>query len=98
MVEQYYADISAQDYADAWNLGGSNLSNGVDYDQWAAGDYTTTGIQLADGGTWTGPACDVEITASQSDGSTKVYQGTYTVYDGVIQAANMITQTGDYTG
>jgi hypothetical protein len=92
VVEQYLGDISSGDYTDAWALGGGNIA-GADYDTWVAGYATTTSItadsvtELGDG------AVQASFTATQSDGGTTSYAGTYYVSGGVITSAS-ITQTG----
>lgn len=89
VVEAFYAAINAQDYATAWKLGGHNF--GSSYSAFAAGfagtaydTLTVTGVQ--------GDTVQVHLEASQSDGSTKVYDGYYIVGDGQITKGRL-TQT-----
>ena len=93
VVTQYYADITAQDYQAAWNLGGSNLSGGQGYNSWAAGYDTTASISLGTFSYWGSDSVQVAITALQTDGSYRYYTGTYTVSGGQIVSAN-IAQDG----
>ena len=93
VVMQYYQDVSVGDYPAAWALGGDNLSGGVGYSTWVAGyRNTTASISVTSYGTWSSGKVWADISAVQLDGSVKTYSGTYTVWDGVITAAD-ITQT-----
>ena len=93
VVMQYYQDVSDGDYPAAWALGGDNLSGGVGYSTWVAGyQNTTASISITSYGTWSSSKVWADISAVQLDGSVKTYSGTYTVWDGVITAAD-ITQT-----
>jgi hypothetical protein len=91
VVQQYYADLNSQDYQAAWALGGDNLNGSSGYDAWVAGYSTTSWITL---GTWEyypgSNAIQVTVTAGQSDGSVRTYQGTYTVINGVIVGASIV--------
>jgi hypothetical protein len=91
VVMQFYQDINNQDYADAWALGGDNIG-GSDYNGWAAGYATTASITVTSYGTWNDGTVWADISALQTDGTTRTYSGTYTVANGVIVSAN-ITQT-----
>jgi len=93
VVTQFYQDITDHDYYDAYyNLGGSNIG-GSDYSGWVAGYDTTESISLGEFSAFGSDQVQVILTAPQSDGSVNVYQGTYTVSDGAIVAANIV-QTG----
>jgi hypothetical protein len=92
VVTQYYQDLSNGDYADAWRLGGVNIA-GTDYNSWVAGYATTTSVTLDTESQWNSTTVGASITATQSDGGSTSYQGTYTVEGGVITSAS-ITQTG----
>ena len=91
VVTQFYQDVSNGDYADAWTLGGVNIA-GTDYNTWVAGYATTTSVTLNTESQWNSTTVSASITATQSDGGSTSYQGTYTVEGGVITSAN-ITQT-----
>lgn len=92
VVTQYYQDLSNGDYADAWTLGGVNIA-GADYNTWVAGYATTTSVTLDTESQWSSTSVSASITATQSDGGSTSYQGTYTVEGGVITSAD-VTQTG----
>ena len=82
-VEAYYAAINAKNYRLAWKLGGSSAT--TSYSEFAAGFSTTS----KDAFTLISVSGDVvtgRLSALQSDGSTQVYEGTYTV------SGNFITQ------
>jgi hypothetical protein len=83
---QYYNDVNAQDYQDAWNLWGTTYQNSTSYSSFAAGYSNTvhdaltisSASQDADGTV----TIYVTITATESTNSgnvTSIYQGTYTV-------------------
>ena len=92
VVTQYYQDLSNGDYAEAWALGGVNIA-GTDYNTWVAGYATTTSVTLNTESQSNSATVSASITATQSDGGSTSYQGTYTVEGGVITSAD-ITQTG----
>ncbi len=92
VVTQYYQDLSNGDYAQAWALGGVNIA-GTDYNSWVAGYATTTSVTLNTVSQPNSATVSAGITATQSDGGSTSYQGTYTVEGGVITSAD-ITQTG----
>ena len=92
VVNQFFSDLNRHDYADAWKLGGDNISNGADYNTWVNGYSSTSSMS------WTAQdlgngVVTVNMSAVQTDGSTKTYTGTYTVSDGMIVSAD-VTQTG----
>ena len=91
VVMQFYQDLSNHDYADAWSLGGDNIG-GSDFNGWVAGYATTASITVTSYGTWSDGTVWADISALQTDGTTRTYSGTYTVANGVIISAN-ITQT-----
>ena len=91
VVMQFYQDLSNHDYADAWSLGGDNIG-GSDYNGWVAGYATTASVDVTSYGTWNDGTVWADISALQTDGTTRTYNGTYTVANGVIVSAN-ITQT-----
>ena len=96
VVSQYYQDITDQNYAAAWVIGGRNIAaqNGQTYASWAAGySSTTASISITDFGTWSNGTVWCDISATQLNGSVNTYYGTYSVSDGVIVSAS-IHQTG----
>lgn len=86
VVRRYFAAISAQRYAEAWELGGKNLD--PSYRSFTAGLETTEHDDVAIVGV-DGETVTIELVAYQTDGSTKEFAGTYTVRDGVIVAADV---------
>lgn len=91
VVMQFYQDLTNHDHAGAWALGGDNIG-GSDYNSWAAGYATTASITVDSYGTWDDGTVWADISALQTDGTTRTYSGTYTVAGGVIVSAD-ITQT-----
>ena len=92
VVLQFYQDLTNHDYGSAWNLGGRNLNGGVGYSAWVAGYATTASIAVTSYGTWGDGTVWTHLSAAQTDGTVKTYDGTYTVAGGVIVSAHM-TQT-----
>jgi serine/threonine protein kinase len=85
-VQAYFAAINAHDYAKAWALGGKNT--GSSYSSFANGFNGTakdnvTVLSVA------GDVATVKLAATQTDGSVKYYQGTYTVTSGVITQSHI---------
>jgi hypothetical protein len=93
VVTQYYQDITDQDYAAAWALGGPYLNGGTSYASWATGYATTASISLGTFSYFGSDQVAVSLSALQDDGSVYTYQGTYTVQDGLIVSADIV-QTG----
>jgi hypothetical protein len=92
VVQQYYQDITDHDYPAAWALGGANIS-GLTYGQWVAGYATTANINLGTVSDFVQSQVRAVLYATQTDGTVKVYEGTYTVSGGVLVGAS-IRQTG----
>jgi hypothetical protein len=92
VVSEYYGDIESGDYADAYALLSSGSVTGQTYQQFVSGFACTSVEDLSDLGT-TGDTVTISLYATQCDGTVNHYQGTYTVQDGRITAAD-ITQTG----
>jgi serine/threonine protein kinase len=82
-VRAYYAAINARDYPRAWALIGGKSSQTADYNAFVKGFAQTqrdnVTIVSVNGGLVT-----VRLAATQTDGSVKNYQGSYTVTNGVI--------------
>ncbi len=91
VVRAYVAAINAQDYRRAWDLGGKNLSDS--YSAFADGFATTAHDALfilhADSNTVL-----VRLEAAQTDGSLKIFEGTYMVRAGTIVGADIHEVTG----
>ena len=85
-VRAYFAAISNHDYAQAWKLGGQHTESS--YSSFVSGLSTTADdtvtIQSVSGNVVT-----AQLSAQQTDGTSKTYQGTYTVSNGVIVAFNV---------
>ncbi|MBW8795152.1 MAG: hypothetical protein JF597_16595 [Streptomyces sp.] len=90
VVTAYFAAISSHDYRTAWSLGGKNLDSS--YDSFVSG-YATTEQDTVAVVAVAGDEVEVTIEALQTDGTTKSYDATYTVQDGVITSGTA-TQTG----
>jgi hypothetical protein len=91
VVNQFYADITDHRYSAAWALGGDNLANGASYATWAAGYAdTTASIALGTVSDFGSDQVQAQLSATQLDGSVKTYEGTYTVENGVIVAADIV--------
>jgi hypothetical protein len=91
VVTQYYQDITDHDYAAAWALGGANIA-GEPYAQYVAGFATTSAISLGTVSSFGSNQVSAVLNATQTDGTVKVFNGTYTVSGGVLVGAS-ITQT-----
>jgi hypothetical protein len=96
VVTQFYQDITNHNYTAAWNEGGKNIG-GTDYNSWVAGYDTTASISLNTTSDWNSGNVQASLVATQTDGSTKYYSGTYTVSGGAIVSAS-ITQDGGTPG
>jgi hypothetical protein len=85
-VRAYYAAINHHRYARAWRLGGRNT--GQTYHAFVSGfagtAQDTVTIQSVSGNT-----VNAQLSAQQTDGTVKTYQGTYTVTNGVITVFNV---------
>jgi hypothetical protein len=87
VVQQYFAAITARDYALAWALGGKNIEGGS-YNQFVQGFATTSSDSVTIVST-SGDTVTITLDATQTDGTHKFFAGTYTVQNGVIIAANV---------
>lgn len=86
VVHRYFAAINKGNYAKAWRLGGSNF--GSSYAAYVAGFQGTvndvvTIISVS------GSVVTANLAALQSDGTTKGFEGTYTVINGVIAKSDI---------
>jgi hypothetical protein len=86
VVHKYFAAINNGNYAKAWRLGGSNF--GSSYAAYVAGFQGTvndvvTIISVS------GNVVTANLAALQSDGTTKNFDGTYTVVNGVIAKSDV---------
>lgn len=87
VVEQYFAAITAHNYAQAWALGGKNVENGS-YNQFVQG-FSTTASDDVTIVSVSGDTVTIALDATQTDGTHKFFAGTYTVRNGVIVAAEI---------
>ncbi|MFI7350655.1 hypothetical protein ACIBSR_30945 [Streptomyces sp. NPDC049936] len=85
-VTAYFEAINNRDFATAWELGGKNLD--PDYDRFVAGFETTERDDVTVNST-TGDEVSVTVVAWNTDGTSATFEGTYTVSDGVITAADV---------
>ncbi len=93
VVSEYYGDIESGDYKDAYALLSSGSVTGQTYQQFVSGFDCTSYQGLSDQGT-SGDTVTISLTATNAcSGMTQQYQGTYTVQNGLITAANIV-QTG----
>ncbi|MGW3009086.1 hypothetical protein ACWC9R_09630 [Streptomyces sp. NPDC001219] len=88
VVEEYYRDINARDFSSAWDLGGKNIG-GNSYTQWVSGYNSTVAISLSAVDSGSAGQVSAVLRAVQTDGSVRVYQGTYTVSGGEIISASI---------
>jgi hypothetical protein len=86
VVRAYFAAINAQDYRRAWDLGGKNLSDSYAafVEGFAGTAHDTVHILRTDGDT-----VSVRLEATQTDGSVRVFEGTYTAHGGTIIGADV---------
>ncbi|MHA6758671.1 hypothetical protein [Streptacidiphilus sp. PAMC 29251] len=89
VVTQYYQDITDHDYAAAWALGGSNITGGESYSQYVAGFATTAAISLGTVSEFGSDQVSAVLYATQTDGTLRVFDGTYTVSGGVLVGASI---------
>lgn len=87
VVRAYFDAINSGEFVAAWALGGKNVA-GVGYSSFVAGFSATANDDVTINGV-TGNTVDVQLDATQADGSHRFFSGTYTVQDGVIVAANI---------
>jgi hypothetical protein len=90
VVSAYFAAINSGDYATAWTLGGRNT--GATYSEFISGFATTNNDTVTVLSTL-GDVVTAQLVAQQDDGSTKTFEGTYTVSGGVITSFD-VKQTG----
>jgi hypothetical protein len=86
VVQQYFAAINAHDYQKAWNLGGKN--QGQSYLKFIDGFSGTAQDTITILST-SGNIVTAHLTATQTDGPAKYFQGTYTVTNGEITSTHV---------
>lgn len=89
-VIAYFDAINLRDYRKAWELGGKNTTSS--YDSFVSGFSTTSwvGVEILDlSGDTSTAVVTARLTTLETDGTSKVFQGEYTVRDGVITEFNV---------
>ncbi|MFI1583853.1 hypothetical protein [Embleya sp. NPDC020630] len=81
VVAHYYDAINRGDYTTAWTLGGSNL--GSTYATFVAGFSDTVSDRLTIDSI-SGDTVQVRVAAQRTDGSVRLYAGSYTIRNGTI--------------
>jgi len=82
-VRAYYAAINAHNYHRAWTLVGGTTTQTTDYNGFVKGFNGTQSDQVTIVSV-SGNVVTIKLAATQTDGTVKNYQGTYTVTNGVI--------------
>jgi Helix-turn-helix domain len=86
-LRAYVAAINGHDYARAWRLGGHNT--GGSYASFVSGFNGTAKDKLTIVSV-SGDVVTARLSARQTDGTVKTYQGTYTVHHGVITGFDVL--------
>ncbi|MFE5633718.1 excalibur calcium-binding domain-containing protein [Streptomyces sp. NPDC056543] len=91
VVREYFAAINAQDFRRAWDLGGKNFADSYTafVDGFATTAHDAVRILRVNGDT-----VSIRLEATQTDGSLRVFEGTFTVRGGTIAAADVREVTG----
>jgi hypothetical protein len=87
VVEEYFSAINNHDYVKAWAVGGKN-SGAASYADFV-NEFSGTahdGVTIL---SLSGNVVTVRLTARQTDGSVKIFQGYYTVENGIITNFNV---------
>ncbi|MBO0692367.1 MAG: nuclear transport factor 2 family protein, partial [Acidimicrobiaceae bacterium] len=87
VVQEYFDAINARNFQRAWDLGGKNLHGG-DYATFVQG-FSETLKDTITSASAEGNTVHVTLEATQVSGERQVYQGTYTVENGVIVSAEV---------
>jgi hypothetical protein len=87
-VIAYYDAINRRDFATAWSLGGSRIAGGGGFAKYADGFATTAWDTVTVTGV-RGSTVSVVLSAVQTDGSTRMFSGTYTVSGGILAGSHM---------
>ncbi|MEU6852964.1 excalibur calcium-binding domain-containing protein [Actinacidiphila alni] len=97
VVGDYFAAINAHDYGRAWALGGKNLDSS--YSHFVSG-FSDTTADIVTVLAATPTTVTLHLDALQSNGTTKSFEGTYTVSNGTITRAGVhaVADTGPQTG
>jgi hypothetical protein len=87
-VIAYYDALNRRDFATAWSLGGSRIAGGGGYTKYVNG-FSTTSWDTLTVTDIRGNTVYVVLSAVQTDGSTRVFSGSYTVSGGVLVGSHM---------
>lgn len=87
VVVAYFSAVNDGEYVAAWALGGKNIVGGT-YDDFVPSFADTTYDDVTVNSV-VGERVEVELDATQTDGSHRYFAGTYTVQDGVIVDADI---------
>jgi hypothetical protein len=87
-VIAYYDALNRRDFATAWSLGGSRIAGGGGYTKYVNG-FSTTSWDTVTVTDVRGNTVYVVLSAVQTDGSTRVFSGSYTVSGGVLAGSHM---------
>jgi serine/threonine-protein kinase len=90
-VRAYFAAINARDYQRAWSL--SEARQTETYQQFVAG-YAGTKLDTVTIAGTSGNVVTASLVATQTDGTVKTFQGTYTVLKGVIVKSHVLQVSG----
>ena len=85
-VNEYFTALNDHDYVKAWDLGGRNT--GSSYTDYVNG-FSNTARNTVTIVSVSGNVVTARLTAPQTDGTVKTFQGTYTVNNGVITQFNV---------
>jgi hypothetical protein len=85
-VRAYIAALNHHDYARAWRLAGRNT--GWSYSEFVGG-FSTTARDTLTIVSVSGAVVVARLTAQQTDGTVRTYEGTYTVQHGVITGSDV---------
>jgi hypothetical protein len=90
-VQAYFAAINARDYQRAWSL--SEARQSETYQQFVAG-YAGTKLDTVTIAGTAGDVVTASLVATQTDGTVKTFQGTYTVLKGIIVKSHVLQVSG----
>jgi hypothetical protein len=91
-VRAYFRALNNRNYARAWELY-TVVHQNQNYQQFVTGYSDTQNSTVTILGT-SGNVVTVHLVATQTDGTVKTYQGTYTVTNGVITVAHILQVSG----
>jgi hypothetical protein len=91
-VRAYFRALNNRNYARAWELD-TVVHQNQNYQQFVTGYSDTQNSTVTILGT-SGNVVTVHLVATQTDGTVKTYQGTYTVTNGVITVAHILQVSG----